>query len=139
MGQAITKAKQELKNIRQQIADEKSSAQPCNCDYDQLLNSIVHEQVDVNRRVLLSTANDVSRYCDSNPPAHHNRTADRSRFGSGKPLLEHPADDNSKPTCHATESQPISTPETVDEFVQTRTETRTETTTSSPTSATQMS
>ena len=67
MGQAITKAKQELKNIRQQIADEKSSAQPCNCDYDQLLNSIVHEQVDVNRRVLLSTANDVSRYCDSNP------------------------------------------------------------------------
>ena len=92
-------AKQELKNIRQQIADEKSSAQPCNCDYDQLLNNIVHEQVDVNRRVLLSTANDVSRYCDFNPPAHHNRTADRSRFGSSKPLLEHQADDNSKPTC----------------------------------------
>ena len=94
-----TKAKQEPKNIRQQIADGKSSAQPCNCDYDQLLNSIVHEPVDVNRRVLLSTANDVSRYCDSNPPAHHNRTADRSRFGSSKPLLEHQADDNSKPTC----------------------------------------
>ena len=101
MRQAIDQAKQELKNIRQQIADEKSSAQPCNCDYDQLLNNIVHEQVDVNRRVLLSTANDVSRYCDFNPPAHHNRTADRSRFGSSKPLLEHQADDNSKPTyCH---------------------------------------
>ena len=99
MGQAITKAKQELKNIRQQIADGKSSAQPCNCDYDQLLNNIVHEQVDVNRHRLLSTANDVSRYCDFNPPAHHNRTADRSRFGSSKPLLEHQADDNSKPTC----------------------------------------
>ena len=99
MRQAITKAKQELKNIRQQIADEKSSAQPCNCDYDQLLNNIVHEPVDVNRRVLLSTANDVSRCCDFNPPAHHNRTADRSRFGSSKPLLEHQADDNSKPTC----------------------------------------
>ena len=40
--------KQELKNIRQQIADAKSSAQPCNCDYDQLLNNIVHEQVGVN-------------------------------------------------------------------------------------------
>ena len=99
MRQAITKAKQELKNIRQQIADEKSSAQPCNCDYDQLLNNIVHERVDVNRHRLLSTANDVSRYCDSNPPAHHNRTADRSRFGSSKHLLEHQADDNSKPTC----------------------------------------
>ena len=97
--QSPSKAKQELKNIRQQIADEKSSAQPCNCDYDQLLNNIVHEQVDVNRHRLLSTANDVSRYCDFNPPAHHNRTADRSRFGSSKPLLEHQADDNSKPTC----------------------------------------
>ena len=130
MRQAIAKAKQELKNIRQQIADGKSSAQPCNCDYDQLLNNIVHEPVDVNRHRLLSTANDVSRYCDSNPPAHHNRTADRSRFGSSKPLLEHPA-----PTTAITESQSISTPETVDVFVQTRTETRTETTTSSPTSA----
>ena len=50
MRQAIDQAKQELKNIRQQIADEKSSAQPCNCDYDQLLNNIVHEQVGVNRR-----------------------------------------------------------------------------------------
>ena len=124
------KAKQELKNIRQQIADGKSSAQPCNCDYDQLLNNIVHEPVDVNRHRLLSTANDVSRYCDFNPPAHHNRTADRSRFRSSKPLLEHPA-----PTTAITESQSISTPETVDVFVQTRTETRTETTTSSPTSA----
>ena len=100
MGQAIAKAKQELKNIRQQIADEKSSAQPCNCDYDQLLNNIVHEQVDVNRRSAAQhRQNDVSRYCDFNPPAHHNRTADRSRFGSSKPLLEHQADDNSKPTC----------------------------------------
>ena len=87
MRQAIDQAKQELKNIRQQIADAKSSAQPCNCDYDKLLNNIVHEQVDVNRRVLLSTANDVSRYCDFNPPAHHNRTADRSRFRTNKPLL----------------------------------------------------
>ena len=89
MRQAIdqSKAKQELKNIRQQIADAKSSAQPCNCDYDQLLNNIVHEQVDVNRHRLLSTANDVSRCCDSNPPAHHNRTADRSRFRTNKPLL----------------------------------------------------
>ena len=44
---------------------------------------------------------------------------------------------NTKPTTTpsqpaATESQSISTPETVDVFVQTRTETRTETTTSSP-------
>ena len=100
MRQAIDQAKQELKNIRQQIADEKSSAQPCNCDYDQLLNNIVHEQVDVNRRSAAQhRQNDVSRYCDFNPPAHHNRTADRSRFGSSKPLLEHQADDNSKPTC----------------------------------------
>ena len=60
---------------------------PCNCDYDQLLNSIIHEQVDVNRRIMISTANEVSRYCDSNPHAHHNRTADRSRFPSNKPLL----------------------------------------------------
>ena len=100
MRQAIDQAKQELKNIRPQIADEKSSAQPCNCDYDQLLNNIVHEQVDVNRRSAAQhRQNDVSRYCDFNPPAHHNRTADRSRFGSSKPLLEHQADDNSKPTC----------------------------------------
>ena len=98
-GNHQSKAKRELKNIRQQIADEKSSAQPCNCDYDQLLNNIVHEEVDVNRHRLFSTANDVSRYCDFNPPAHHNRTADRSRFGSSKHLLEHQADDNSKPTC----------------------------------------
>ena len=134
MRQAIAKAKQELKNIRQQIADGKSSAQPCNCDYDQLLNNIVHEPVDVNRHRLLSTANDVSRYCDSNPPAHHNRTADRSRFRSSKHLLEHPAP-TILTTLTVTKSQSISTPETVDEFVQTRTETRTETTTSSPTSA----
>ena len=96
LGQAIDQAKQELKTVRPQIANEnrqrqiandKSSSQSCNCDYDQLLNSIVHEKVDVNRRILLSTANDVSRYCDSNPHAHHNRTADRPRFPSNKPLL----------------------------------------------------
>ena len=87
LGQAIDQAKQELKTVRPQIANDKSSARPGNCDYDQLLNSIVHEKVDVNRRILLSTANDVSRYCDSNPHAHHNRTADRSRFPSNKPLL----------------------------------------------------
>ena len=85
LGQAITKAKQELKTVQPQIANDKSSSQSCNCDYDQLLNSIVHEQVDVNRRILLSTANDVSRYCDSKLHAHHNRTADRPRFPSNKP------------------------------------------------------
>ena len=101
LGQAIDQAKQELKTVRpqiandkspttnrqRQIANDKSSSQSCNCDYDQLLNSIVHEKVDVNRRILLSTANDVSRCCDSNPHAHHNRTADRSRFPSNNPLL----------------------------------------------------
>ena len=86
LGQAIDQAKQELKTVRPQIANDKSSPQSCNCDYDQLLNSIVHEQVDVNQRILLSTDNDVSRCCDSNPHAHHNRTADRSRFPSNKSL-----------------------------------------------------
>ena len=85
LGQAITKVKQELKTVQPQIANDKSSSQSCNCDYDQLLNSIVHEQVDVNRRIMISIANDVSRYCDSNPHAHHNRTADRPRFPSNKP------------------------------------------------------
>ena len=47
LDQAITKSKQELKTVRPQIANDKSSPRPCNCDYDQLLNSIVHEQVDV--------------------------------------------------------------------------------------------
>ena len=71
LGQAIDQAKQELKTVQPQIYNDKSSPQFCNCDYDQLLNSIVHEQVDVNRRIMISTANDVSRYCDSNPHAHH--------------------------------------------------------------------
>ena len=84
LGQAIDQAKQELKTVQPQIDNDKSSPQFCNCDYDQLLNSIVHEQVDVNRRIMISTANDVSRYCDSNPHAHHNRTADRPRFPSNK-------------------------------------------------------
>ena len=96
LGQAITKAKQELKTVRPQIANDKSPttnrrrqivAQPCDYDYDQLLNSIVHEKVDANRRILLSPANDVSRCCDSKLHAHHNRTADRPRFPSNKPLL----------------------------------------------------
>ena len=114
LGQAITKAKQELKTVRQivndkssttnrqrqivndkssttnrqrQIVNDKSSTtnRRHDYDYDQLLNSIVHEQVDVNRRILLSTANDVSRCCDSKLHAHHNRTADRPRFPSNKP------------------------------------------------------
>ena len=83
LGQAITKVKQELKTVQPQIANDKLSPLPCN--YDQLLNSIIHEQVDVNRRIMISIANDVSRYCDSNPHAHHNRTADRPRFPSNKP------------------------------------------------------
>ena len=86
LGQAITKSEARTEdspttNRQRQIANDKSSPRSCNCDYDQLLFSIVHEQVDVNRRILLSTTNDVSRY------AHHNRTADRSRFPSNKPLL----------------------------------------------------
>ena len=85
LGQAIPKAKQELKTVQPQIDNDKSSPQFCNCDYDNLLFNIVHEQVDVNQRILLSTANEVSRYCDSNPHAHHNRTADRPRFPSNKP------------------------------------------------------
>ena len=85
LGQAITKVKQELKTAQPQIDNDKSSPRPCNFHSDQLLNSIVHEQVDVNRRIMISTANDVSRYCDSNPHAHHNRTADRPRFPSNKP------------------------------------------------------
>ena len=52
-----------------------------------MLFSIVHEQVDVNRRIMISTANYVSSCCYSNPHAHHNRTAERSRFPSNKPLL----------------------------------------------------
>ena len=87
LGQTIPKAKQELKTVQPQIDNDKSSPRPCNFDSDQLLNSIVHEQVDVNQRRMLSTANDVSRYCYSNPHAHHNRTTDRSRFPSNKPLL----------------------------------------------------
>ena len=87
LGQAITKVKQELKTVRPQIANDKLSPLPCNSDSDQLLNSIIHEQVDVNQRRLLNTANEASRYCDSNPHAHHNRTADRPRFPSNKPLL----------------------------------------------------
>ena len=93
LGQAITKVKQELKTVQPQIANDKSSPRPCNCNYDQLLNSIIHEQVDVNRRIMISTANDVSRYCDSNLHAHHNGTADRSRFPSNNPPAL-----NSKPT-----------------------------------------
>ena len=70
MRQAIDQAKQELKNIRQQIADEKSSAQPCNCDYDQLLNNIVHERVDVNRHRLLSTAKTMSHAAATSTHRH---------------------------------------------------------------------
>ena len=134
MRQAITKAKQELKNIRQQIADEKSSAQPCNCDYDQLLNNIVHEQVDVNRRVLLSTAKTMSHATATSTHRHTTTEPQTGRdSGPASPCL------NTKPTTTpsqpaATESQPISAPETVDEFVQTPTETRIETTTTTATS-----
>ena len=124
MRQAIAKAKQELKNIRQQIADAKSSAQPCNCDYDQLLNNIVHEQVDVNRHRLLSTAKTMS-HATATPTHRHTTTEPQTGHDSG------PASTclNTKPTTTpsqpaATESQPISAPETVDEFVQTPTETR---------------
>ena len=95
LGQAITKAKQELKTVRPQIANDKSSPGPCNFDSDNLLFNIVHEQVGFKRRILLSTANDVSRHCDSNPHAHHNRIADRSRFPSNKSL-------HSKPTTTPT-------------------------------------
>ena len=87
LGQAIDQAKQELETLQPQIYNHKSSPRPCNFDSDQLLNSIVHEQVDVNRHRLLNTANEASRYCYSNPHAHHNRTVDRSRFPSNKPLL----------------------------------------------------
>ena len=92
LGQAITKSEARTEdspttNRQRQIANDKSSPQFCNCDYDQLLFSIVNEQVDVNRRIMISTANDVSRCCDSKLHAHHNRTADRSRFPSNKPLL----------------------------------------------------
>ena len=69
-GNHQSKAKQELKNIRQQIADEKSSAQPCNCDYDQLLNNIVHERVDVNRHRLLSTAKTMSHAAATSTHRH---------------------------------------------------------------------
>ena len=134
MRQAIDQAKQELKNIRQQIADEKSSAQPCNCDYDQLLNNIVHEQVDVNRHRLLSTAKTMS-HATATSTHRHTTTGPQTGRDSGpaSPCL------NTKPTTTpsqpaATESQPISAPETVDEFVQTPTETRIETTTTTATS-----
>ena len=132
MRQAIDQAKQELKNIRQQIADEKSSAQPCNCDYDQLLNNIVHEQVDVNRRVLLSTAKTMSHATATSTHRHTTTEPQTGRdSGPASPCL------NTKPTTTpsqpaATESQPISAPETVDEFVQTPTSTRAKTTTSTP-------
>ncbi len=91
LGQTITKVKQELKTVQPQIANDKLSPLPGNCNYDQLLFSIVHEQVDVNQRRMLSTANDVSRYCYSNPHAHRNGTADQSRFPSNKPLLQTPS------------------------------------------------
>ena len=139
MRQAIDQAKQELKNIRPQIADEKSSAQPCNCDYDQLLNNIVHEQVDVNRHRLLSTAKTMSHATATSTHRHTTTEPQTGRdSGPASPCL------NTKPTTTpsqpaATESQPISAPETVDEFVQTPTETRPETTTTTATSATQTS
>ena len=132
MGQAIAKAKQELKNIRQQIADEKSSAQPCNCDYDQLLNNIIHEQVDVNRRVLFSTAKTMSHATATSTHRHTTTEPQTGRdSGPASPCL------NTKPTTTpsqpaATESQPMSAPETADEFVQTPTSTRAKTTTSTP-------
>ena len=98
LGQAIDQSEARTEdspttNRQRQIANDKSSPRPCNFDYDQLLNSIVDEKVDVNRRILLSTANDVSRCCDSKLHAHHNGTTDRPRFPSNKtPAL------NSKPT-----------------------------------------
>ena len=91
LGQTITKVKQELKTVQPQIANHKSPPLPGNCNYDQLLFSIIHEQVDINRRILLSTANEASRYCYPNRHAHHNGTADRSRFPSNKPLLQTPS------------------------------------------------
>ena len=128
----FAKAKQELKNIRQQIADEKSSAQPCNCDYDQLLNNIVHEQVDVNRHRLLSTAKTMSHATATSTHRHTTTEPQTGRdSGPASPCL------NTKPTTTpsqpaATESQPMSAPETADEFVQTPTSTRAKTTTSTP-------
>ena len=99
MRQAITKAKQELKNIRQQIADEKSSAQPCNCDYDQLLNNIVHEPVDVNRHRLLSTAKTMSHAAATSTHRHTTTEPQTGRdSGPASPCL------NTKPTT--TPSQP---------------------------------
>ena len=67
LDQTIPKAKQELKTVQPQIDNDKLSPLPCNFDSDQLLNSIVHEQVDVNQRRLLSTANEASLHCDSKP------------------------------------------------------------------------
>ena len=34
LGQTITKVKQELKTVQPQIANDKSSPQFCNCNYD---------------------------------------------------------------------------------------------------------
>ena len=90
--------KQELKTVQPQIANDKLSPLPCNCDYDQLLNSIVNEQVDVNRRIMISTANEVSRYCYSNPHAHHNRTATGHDSRPTSPCFKLQDDDNSNLT-----------------------------------------
>ena len=95
LGQTITKAKQELKTVQPQIANDKLSPLPGNCNHDQLLFSIVHEQVDVNRRILLSTANEASRYCDSNP--QHTITVPPTAHDSRptSPCFKLQADDNS--------------------------------------------
>ena len=98
LGQTITKVKQELKTVQPQIANDKSSPLPGNCNYDQILFSIVHEQVDVNQRILLSTANDVSRYCYSNP--QHTITVPPTAHDSRptSPCFKLQADDNFKLT-----------------------------------------
>ena len=97
LGQTITKSEARTEdspttNRQRQIANDKSPPRSCNCDYDQLLFSIVNEQVDVkdascSARPTMSHAT----HTITVPPTGHD-----SRPTS--PCFKLQADDNSKLT-----------------------------------------